>query len=299
MLWCAISFLFLAVVLTVYLATAARDGDAAGDDARVHLRRHGLLLWLTPAIRRGESWVVRLLGTNSRPERILREKLKGVGGGYPLEARELLGLQLAGLATLVPLASLLLFLGIHHKVLDLSPAQAALFVVLLAAAVAVLPILPIDGLVKARRADIARKWPFCLDLLSIALAGGVGLQSALERVAAALESGALAEELARVLNEIRLGAPRPQALRGFARRAGKGDVATSVEMIVQSEALGTELSSILAEQARAAREKAMQEVEKKALQAPVKMILPMALFIFPSILGVLIGPLFISYLMQK
>ena len=127
----------------------------------------------------------------------------------------------------------------------------------------------------------------------------MGLQTAIERVTAAIETGALAQELRRVLNEIRLGSPRPQALRGFARRAGKGEVATSVEMIVQSEALGTELSSILSEQAQASREKAMQEVEKKALQAPVKMILPMALFIFPSILGVLIGPLFISYLRQQ
>ena len=114
-----------------------------------------------------------------------------------------------------------------------------------------------------------------------------------------LADAPLAQELRRVLNEIRLGATRPQALRGFARRAGKGDVATSIEMIVQSETLGTELSSILSEQAQTARAKAMQEVEKKALQAPVKMILPMAVFIFPSILGVLVGPLFISYLQQK
>lgn len=297
MLWLSVLCLFFAVVVLAYLAAAPRD-DVALDSHALH-SRSGFLLWLTPAMNRSEGWIRRLFGYNTPAERALREKLKSVGGGYPLEANEILSLQLLGLATLVPAAALLLFTGIRFRVVELSVPQAFFAVGLLAAAVVALPILPIDSLVKARRAEIARKWPFCLDLLAIALSSGVGLQSALERVAEAIETGALAQELRRVLNEIRLGASRQQALRGFARRAGKGEVATSVEMIVQSEALGTELSSILSEQAQTARAKAMQEVEKKALQAPVKMILPMALFIFPSILGVLVGPLFISYLQQK
>ncbi|MBQ7252485.1 MAG: type II secretion system F family protein [Kiritimatiellae bacterium] len=297
MLWLAFLFLFFSVVIVAYAIAAPRE-DAVVDSHALRSRR-GFLLWISPAMQRSEAWVHRLFGYNSAAERTLREKLKGVGGAYPLEANEILSLQLLGLATLVPALAVLLFFGVFEKVVDLSWGQAVLAVVLLAAAVVVLPILPIDSLVKARRAEITRKWSFCLDLLAIALSSGVGLQSALERVAAAIETGALAQELRRVLNEIRLGASRPQALRGFARRAGKGDVATSIEMIVQSETLGTELSSILSEQAQTARAKAMQEVEKKALQAPVKMILPMAIFIFPSILGVLVGPLFISYLQQK
>ena len=297
MLWLSVLCLFFAVVVLAYLATAPRD-DVPLDSHALHSRR-GLLLYLTPAMNRSEGWLRRLFGYNTSVERTLREKLKGIGGGYPLEANEILSLQLLGLATLVPAAALLLVTGIRFRVVELSVTQAFFAVGLLAAAVVALPILPIDSLLKARRAEIARKWPFCLDLLSIALSSGVGLQSALERVAEAIGTGALAQELRRVLNEIRLGASRQQALRSFARRAGKGDVATSVEMIVQSEALGTELSSILSEQAQAARAKAMQEVEKKAMQAPVKMILPMALFIFPSILGVLVGPLFISYLQQR
>lgn len=296
MLWISVVCLFSAVAIIAYLMFAPRSEML--DSHTLH-SRSGLLLWLSPAMRRSETWLRRLVGYNSSAERTLREKLKSVGSSYPLEANELLSLQLLGLVTLVPAAGILLFFGIREDVIELSASQALFIVLLIAAAVVALPILPIDSIIKARRAEIARKWPFCLDLLSIALSSGVGLQSALERVAEAIDTGALAQELRRVLNEIRLGASRPQALRGFARRAGKGEVATSIEMIVQSEALGTELSSILAEQAQASRTKAMQDVEKKALQAPVKMILPMALFIFPSILGVLIGPLFISYLQNQ
>jgi tight adherence protein C len=159
--------------------------------------------------------------------------------------------------------------------------------------------MPIDSIVKRRRADVQRNWAFFLDLFSIALGSGAGTQGALERVTAAIQSGALAEELRRVLNEIRLGSSRGAALRSFAARAKLPDVSTSIELIVQSEELGTELSGMLADQARGFRQTAMQRVEKQALQAPTKMLLPMAVFIFPTILGILIGPVLISYFVSQ
>ena len=276
---------FAAVTLLVYALTAPGTEDAELYRA-MRRRRRGFLLWITPALRRTDGWIRASLGPNNAMERTLRSKLRFVGSTYPLDADELLAAQLLGL-------------GIHFGVVPLSPQKAALVVVLLAAAFLVLPVMPIDSIVKRRRAEVQRSWAFFLDLFAIALGSGVGTQSALERVTAAIQTGALAEELRRVLNEIRLGSSRPAALRSFASRAKLPDVSTSIELIVQSEELGTELSGMLASQAREFRQAAMQRVEKKALQAPTKMLLPMAIFIFPTILGILIGPVLISYFVSQ
>ena len=289
---------FAAVSLLVYALTAPGTEDAELYRA-MRRRRRGFLLWITPALRRTDGWIRASLGPNNAMERTLRSKLRFVGSTYPLDADELLAAQLLGLATVPPAAAVLLALGIHFGVVPLSPQKAALVVVLLAAAFLVLPVMPIDSIVKRRRADVQRNWAFFLDLFSIALGSGAGTQGALERVTAAIQSGALAEELRRVLNEIRLGSSRSAALRSFAARAKLPDVSTSIELIVQSEELGTELSGMLADQARGFRQAAMQRVEKKALQAPTKMLLPMAIFIFPTILGILIGPVLISYFVSQ
>ena len=103
----------------------------------------------------------------------------------------------------------------------------------------------------------------------------------------------------RALELLRIGSGRAGALRAFADRAKLQLVSTSIELIIQSEELGTELSPLLADQARDSRQTSMLRVEKKALQAPVKMMLPMAVFIFPSILGILIGPVLISFFLSK
>lgn len=290
--------LFISATLLAYALTVPGNEDAELFRT-MRRRRGGFLLWITPALRRTDGWIQALLGPNNALERALRAKLRFVGGAYPLEANEILAAQLLGFLLLPTMAAVVLFLGIHFHVVALSPQKAGLVVGMLAVAAIALPVMPIDGIVKRRRMEIRRGWPFLLDLLSIALGSGIGLQSALERVTAAIQTGALAEELRRILNEIRLGSSRAIALRSFATRSGLPDVATSIELMVQSEELGTELSGMLADQANDFRAAAMQAVEKQALQAPTKMLLPMAIFIFPTILGILIGPVLISFFLSQ
>ena len=294
----ALLLIFCAVFLLVYatLGTFVRDEAAYSAMRR---RRSGFLLAITPALARINAWIQNLIGPNNAIERAIRNQLRFVGNAYPLEAAELFAAQVLGVLV-IPSALALFFLGAaYFNVHEISSRQAVLIVLISAVACVVLPIMPIDSIVKRRRADVLRGWPFLLDLMSIALSSGVGLQNALERVAAALPHGPLAEEITRILNEIRLGSARAAALRAFADRAKLPLISTSVELIIQSEELGTELSALLAEQARDFRQTSMLRVEKKALEAPVKMMLPMAVFIFPSILGILVGPVLISFFLSK
>ena len=294
----ALILIFCAVFLFIYSTTSTFVCDEAAYSA-MRRRRSGFLLWITPALGRVRIWIEHLIGPNNAIERAIRNQLRFVGNAYPLEAAELFAAQVLGVLV-IPSALALFFLGAaYFNVHEISSRQAVLIVLISAVACVVLPIMPIDSIVKRRRADVLRGWPFLLDLMSIALSSGVGLQNALERVAAALPHGPLAEEITRILNEIRLGSARAAALRAFADRAKLPLISTSVELIIQSEELGTELSALLAEQARDFRQTSMLRVEKKALEAPVKMMLPMAVFIFPSILGILVGPVLISFFLSK
>ena len=294
----ALILIFSAVFLFIYSTTSTFVRDEAAYSA-MRRRRSGFLLWITPGLTRVRTWIEHLLGPNNAIERAIRNQLRFVGNSYPLDAAELFAAQVLGVLV-IPTALALFFAGAaYFNVHELTARQAELIVLIAAVACIVLPIMPIDSIVKRRRAEVLRNWPFLLDLMSIALSSGVGLQNALERVAIALPHGPLSEEIHRILNEIRLGAARAAALRAFADRAKLPVVSTSIELIIQSEELGTELSSLLAEQARDFRQTAMLRVEKKALEAPVKMMLPMAVFIFPSILGILIGPVLISFFLSK
>ena len=290
--------IFCAIFLLVFSTLSNFVRDEAAYTA-MRRRRSGFLLWITPALTRVSVWIQNLLGPSNAIERAIRNQLRFVGNAYPLEAAELFAAQVLGVLVVPTALALFLAGAAYFDVHQIPFRQAGLIVALSAVACIVLPVMPIDAIVKRRRAEVLRNWPFLLDLMSIALSSGIGLQNALERVATALPRGPLAEEIMRILNEIRLGAARPAALRAFADRAKLPLVSTSVELIIQSEELGTELSSLLAEQARDFRQTAMLRVEKKALEAPVKMMLPMAVFIFPSILGILIGPVLISFFLSK
>ena len=290
--------IFCSIFLLIHSTTSAFVRDEALYSA-MRRRRSGFLLWITPALSRVNLWIQRLLGPNHAIERAIRNQLRFVGNAYPLDAAELFAAQILGVLV-IPTALALFFLGAaYFNVHQITSRQALLVVALSAVACLVLPVMPIDSIVKRRREEVLRNWPFLLDLLSIALSSGIGLQNALERVGTALPRGPLAEEITRILNEVRLGSARAAALRAFADRAKLPVISTSVELVIQSEELGTELSSMLADQARDFRQTAMLRVEKKALQAPVKMMLPMAVFIFPSILGILIGPVLISFFLNK
>jgi tight adherence protein C len=102
--------------------------------------------------------------------------------------------------------------------------------------------------------------------------------------------GVLAEELSLVLQEVRMGKPRREALREMAERLAVDDLSNFVGSIIMAEQLGIGIGKVLRLQSKESRQKRRQRVEEMAMKAPVKMLIPMVMFIFPAVFIVLLGP---------
>ena len=152
-----------------------------------------------------------------------------------------------------------------------------------------MPQLLLQSRITSRQDTIRKSMPDALDLLTICVQAGLGFDAALSRVAEKWED-ALADEFHRCLREIQLGNVRRVALRNMADRIGIAEMTSFVAAIIQSEQLGVSMAKVLSIQSDQMRTRRRQIAEEKAQQAPIKMLFPMALLIFPSILIILLGP---------
>lgn len=143
--------------------------------------------------------------------------------------------------------------------------------------------------VRARKKEIWKALPDALDLLTICVGAGLGFDAALAKVTEKWDN-ALSAEFGRVLSEIRMGKARRDALRGLAARTDVPEVATFVSAIVQADQLGVSISGVLQVQSEQMRTRRRQRAEELAHQAPIKMIFPMVLLIFPALYVVILGP---------
>lgn len=140
-----------------------------------------------------------------------------------------------------------------------------------------------------RQAAINKGLPDVLDLLTISVEAGLGFDAALQRVIQK-SPGPLAQEFAQSLQEMRMGKTRKEALRDLGLRNDVSDLNNFVGAIIQADQLGVSISNVLRTQSEQIRVVRRQKVEEKAMKAPVKMLLPLVLFIFPTIFVVLLGP---------
>ena len=152
-----------------------------------------------------------------------------------------------------------------------------------------MPQLLLQSKINTRQDTIRKSMPDALDLLTICVQAGLGFDAAMSRVADKWED-ALADEFSRALREIQLGNVRRVALRNMADRIGIAEMTSFVAAIIQSEQLGVSMAKVLRIQSDQMRVRRRQIAEEKAQQAPVKMLFPMALLIFPSLLIILLGP---------
>ena len=118
---------------------------------------------------------------------------------------------------------------------------------------------------------------------------GLGFEAALARAAQAGD-GPLAHELHRLLREMQLGVPRAEALRNLSARTDVADLDSFVIAVVQSQAYGIPMASVLRVQSDELRDKRKQRAEERALKIPVLLIFPLAFCIFPAMFIVLLGP---------
>lgn len=148
-------------------------------------------------------------------------------------------------------------------------------------------------IVKTRQKEIALALPNSLDLLCISVEAGLGFDAALTRVVEKFDN-ALSREFAFVLNEIRLGRPRQEALEELGKRSGVQELNGFVQALVQSDQLGVGIARVLRIQSDELRRRRRQKAEAKAQQASLKMLFPMVGCIFPTLFIILLGPPAIS-----
>lgn len=143
--------------------------------------------------------------------------------------------------------------------------------------------------INRRQKEIRKSMPDALDLLTICVEAGLGFDAAMAKVAEKWESE-LSLAFARVIQEIQLGKIRREALRDMADRIGISEMTSFVAAVIQSEQLGVSMAKVLRIQSDQMRVRRRQAAEEEAHKAPVKMLIPMALLIFPSLIIVLMTP---------
>lgn len=163
-----------------------------------------------------------------------------------------------------------------------------------------LPNLAIGLALRARRREIFERFPDASDLMLVCIEAGLGLDAALGRVAEEIKtsSQALAEELHLTNLEMRAGATRDQALHHLALRTGVEEIGTFALMLKQADRFGTSIGESLRVYSAELRHKRMVRAEELAAKIPTKLLLPLVLCIFPSILMVVLGPAIIRIVRQ-
>lgn len=189
---------------------------------------------------------------------------------------------------------LLLYSGISR--LELEPNMFMFLVVLLAAIGYFLPNALLERKIAYRKREIFENFPDAIDLMTVCVEAGLGLDAAIGRVAEEmkLKSPTLAEEMHLINLELRAGGTRARALRNLALRTGVEEVDNLAAMLIQADRFGTSIADSLRVHSDSLRTKRRLRAEEAAAKIPVKLLFPLIFCIFPSMLLVLLGPAFIS-----
>lgn len=185
--------------------------------------------------------------------------------------------------------------GLYSTVLKLGIGGVSCFVLLGMGMAILIPHYYLHLRIKNRCKLALKELPDVLDLLTVNLEAGLGFDSALSKLVAKKE-GVLASELQRCLEEIRLGKTRREALLGVKERLPLDELKVLISSILQAEKLGIGMVQVLRVQSHEVREQRKQRAEEEAMKAPIKMLFPLVLFIFPSLFIVLLGPALIQFL---
>jgi tight adherence protein C len=191
-------------------------------------------------------------------------------------------------ATLPPV---LAFLAL--SILASAPGAVLLLLVVLGMVGAWTPFAWLRSRVHSRQVTIRKELPDVLDLLTLCVEAGLGLDAAFRRVSEEM-TGELAAEIEQMLHEVELGKPRRDALADLAKRALIPEIGVVVNAMIQSQQMGTSLGHTLRSQTQRLRLVRRQRAEQIARQASVKMAFPLVLFLMPSMFVVVLGPIGIN-----
>ncbi len=149
------------------------------------------------------------------------------------------------------------------------------------------------GRIRRRQKEIWKSLPDAFDLITASVEAGLGIDAAFTRVIEKVK-GPFAEELTRTMREVQMGRARRDAFLDMADRTGVDELRQLVNAIVQAEAMGISIGSVIRVQTGVIRTKRRQRAEEAAFKAPIKMVFPLVFFIFPAIMIVIGGPAIIQ-----
>lgn len=261
-------------------ATLTRGQNAAPDARAMQLRQPFADRVLKPMLR--QLYGLGRYLTPSASVAGLQEKLIVAGMPGGMTVTDFLGLRFLAAATL---SGIMFALMISRE----SSGKSLLFAAVAFAIGLYLPNMWLNSKARARQKAIANALPDTLDMMSICVDAGLGFEAALQKVAFQSE-GELALEMRRVISEIRVGVSRADALRHLAERTQVQDVASFVAVLVQADRLGIAIRNVLNTQSVQMRILRRQRAEEEAGKAPIKMLIPLAMFIFPAMFIVILGP---------
>ena len=251
--------------------------DVVGED----LRRPFSERAISPFV----SKVLSFLGRFSPKGNLERQRKLMLLAGNP---GRLTVLDLLGLKLLLGVSGFLLALYLVAKapILDL---RSILILVLVPLLAYYFPTFWVRRRVKGRQYQIERALPDVLDMLTICVESGLGLEAAMLRVGEQWDN-VLTRELRRSVHEMRMGVSRSEALRHLVQRTEVSDLSAFVAVLIQAEQLGVGIATVLKTQADQMRVVRWQRAEERARGAPFKMVFALVFLIFPSLFIVILGP---------
>lgn len=221
------------------------------------------------------------------PQNVLeqtRQRLELAGNPGHMDASTFLSLHFV---TAVGLGGVMGLVSVMAK--TISTPEKFLLVLVFAVLGYFLPDLYVKSIIDRRQKSVRKAMPDALDLLTICVEAGLGFDAAMSKVNEKWDNE-LALAFGRVIREIQLGKLRRDALKDMSERIGLAEMTSFVAAVIQSEQLGVSMAKVLRIQSDQMRMKRRQHAEEEAHKAPIKMIIPMGIFIFPSLMIVLLTP---------
>jgi tight adherence protein C len=217
------------------------------------------------------------------------KKLQETGVGYLMSAEQFYAVRMFA-ALFTP--------AVTYVCLSAIDAEDFLWILLAGVAGFYFPLLWLRDVRERRRKDVLRALPVYLDFIVMAVEAGLNLNGALNQAMEKGPPGPLRNEFYMVVRDLRAGVPRADALRRMEKRLDLEEITSFVGTVIQAEKMGARLGAALRVQAVQRRTERFQRAEKLAMEAPVKLILPLIVFIFPVTFIVLAFPIVMKFMME-
>lgn len=234
------------------------------------------------------SLLVEMLYNNSHLDKV-EKKLKHTGVSYILTAEQFIALRYVS-AMLCLFLTLVVLASLKHA------EQVPLFCLLALLAGFIFPSVWLSDTRKRREQEVIRALPVYLDFTTMAVEAGLNLSGAMQQALKKGPKGALRNEFSIVMRDMRSGITRAEALKRMDQRLNIDDITRFVNAMIQAEKMGSSMAKTLRIQSEQRRTERFQRAEKKAMEAPVKLVFPLIVFIFPVTFMVLGFPIAMKFM---